>query len=66
MLQDKPWYKSLTIVGAAVFAALQSLESSGYVPVGISNGTVTFVQALAGLVSIIGLRRAVGETKKPS
>lgn len=66
MLQDKPWYKSLTIWGAALFAGLQSLEASGNVPAGVSNGAVQFIQALLGLVTVIGMRRAVGANNPPA
>ena len=62
---NKPWYQSMTIVGGSIYAALQFLESAGAMPAGVSGAASTLVQAIAGLVTLIGLRRAVGGTPTP-
>ena len=53
----KPWYQSLTIVSGIVFSALQAAETMGVAPVGT---TMTLAQIVAGLATLIGLRRAQG------
>lgn len=54
---NKPWWQSVTIIGGIFFAALQSAETFGVVPVGASTETL---KILSGFVTLFGLRRAVG------
>ena len=56
---DKPWYNSMTMVGGAVFAAIGFLEQSGAIPAGASSQLTALVQAIAALVALFGLRRAI-------
>jgi hypothetical protein len=62
MFSDKSIFKSLTAWGGVVFAAATSAEAVGMIPTGVSAAAVTVVQAIAALVALLGLRRAVGAT----
>lgn len=62
-LGDKSVTKSLTVIGAAIFAGVQTAEGLGYIPAGVAAQAAVAVKAVAGLVSIFGIRRAVGESR---
>lgn len=62
---DKPWFKSLTGLGAALFAAVQVLEQTGMVAPGAAAGgadtsgaIVTLVESISALLVVLGIRRA--------
>lgn len=59
-LGAKPWFRSLTIAGAVGYAAIQAAEGAGAIPAGTSTSVANFVQSLFGMLTVFGLRRAVG------
>jgi len=59
-LGDKSATKSLTVVGAAIFAGLQAAEGLGAIPAGVAQQVATIASAVAGLLAAFGLRRAIG------
>jgi len=61
---DKPWYKSLTMIGGLVFTGVQFLEQNQAIPVGTVAQVMTAVQAISGLVALYGLRRATASAPK--
>jgi hypothetical protein len=58
-LGEKTALSSLTIIGAAIFAAVQAAEGFGLVPAGTAQELATVGKGLAGLLVVYGLRRAV-------
>jgi len=59
-LGDKSAVKSLTMAGAAVFAALQTLEGMGAIPAGVAANVAAVAKGLAFLATAFGARRAIG------
>jgi len=60
-LGDKSATRSLTIIGAAVFAALQALEGAGAVPAGVAAQAAAAAKGIAFIVAAFGLRKAVAQ-----
>jgi hypothetical protein len=56
---SKPWFKSLTITSAVLFAALQALEQNGVVPTGAGKAFADLLQSVLIVTGVFGLRRAV-------
>lgn len=54
---EKPWYQSVTILSGIVFAAIQSAETLGVIPTGV---TVELGKIVAALGALYGFRRAQG------
>ncbi len=59
-LGDKAATKSLTMLGAGVFAALQTAEGLGAIPAGVAHQACIIAQGVAFIVGAFGLRRATG------
>jgi hypothetical protein len=59
-LGDKTAAKSLTILGAALFAGLQAAEGLGTIPAGMAAQAAVVGKAVAFMIGTFGLRRAVG------
>ena len=60
-LGDKSATKSLTVIGAAIFAALTTAEGLGYIPAGVAAQAATVAKGIAAILAAFGIRRAVGE-----
>lgn len=58
-LNDKSALKSMTVWGAAILAAAQSLEASGLLAPGTADAAVGVANALGLFLTIIGIRKAV-------
>ena len=58
-LGDKSATRSMTIIAAAVFAVIQSLESMGVIPPGAMEAIATCGKSVAVLLGVFGLRRAI-------
>lgn len=58
-LGDKPAVKSVTIISAAVIAAIQAAEGCGVVPPGTMHYLAVAAQSLAVLSFGYGVRRAI-------
>lgn len=58
-MQSKPWFKSLTIVSAVLFSALEVFEQNGVVPAGAGRAFADLFQNLLVVTGVFGLRRAV-------
>ena len=65
MLPDKSLLQSLTVWGAAMFAAAQSLEAAGVIPPGAATAAVGIVKSVGALLTVIGVRRVLGEAVVP-
>ena len=60
-LGDKSALKSLTMIGAALFAALQALEGLGQIPEGVAAQAAAVAKGAAFILTAFGARRAIGE-----
>jgi hypothetical protein len=49
----------MTILAAVAFAILQTLETTGVIPVGALESITTCGKSVAGLLTVFGLRRAI-------
>lgn len=58
--ESKPVFSSLTMIAGGIAGALQALESTGAIPPGVSSAVAEIAKSIAMLVSLFGLRRAVG------
>lgn len=57
---DRPWYKRLTIISAAVFSGIQAAEVAGYVPPGTATATTAAAgKIVSAFTALIGLYRQV-------
>lgn len=62
MLPDKSVYQSWTAWGGLVFATATAAEQGGFLPEGVSLAAVAVVKAVAGLVTLLGIRRVLGQS----
>ena len=61
----KPWFKSMTVWGVVLLGSVEAAERTGLVPDGTHRGVSSalanasaLVQAIGGLLVVLGLRRA--------
>ena len=54
----KNFLKSLTMWGVALFGAVQALEGSGAIPIGTGGALTGLLEAVAGIMVIVGRFRA--------
>ena len=55
----KPWFKSLTVLSAVLFSAIQAFEQQGVIPVGASSAIADLFQNALVVSGVFGLRRAI-------
>lgn len=56
---NKPWYQSVTVISAIVFAALQAAEKADVIPAGGTETLAAALEALSAVGVAFGLRRAL-------
>lgn len=56
---NKPWYHSMTVISAIIFAGLQAAETNGVIPDGGTQSLAQALQALSTVGIAFGLRRAL-------
>ena len=59
-MNDKSMARSMTIIMAVVFAVIQTLEGMGVIPPGGFESIATCGKSVAGLLTVFGMRRAIG------
>jgi hypothetical protein len=58
ILGGKKWHESLTVWGLIVAGVVNGLEGGGALPAGSSEAIVNLGNSLAGLLVVLGIRKA--------
>ncbi len=56
---SKPWFQSVTVLSAVLFAAIQAFEQQGVIPTGASRAIADLAQNALIVSGVFGLRRAI-------
>ncbi len=61
MLTDKPWYKSMMVLGSVFIAASTMFENNGWLVPGTAVSLATAMKAIGEFLALVGARRKLGE-----
>ena len=56
----KPWHESLTAWGLILVVASRAAETSGLLPLGVTEAALTLADSIGQVLIVLGIRKAAG------